>query len=353
MIKDEYSPYKLVHHPDVIAKLRSKEHFAPLQVHVVPTNRCNQNCSFCAYRMHGYSSSQNFGTGDVMPSAKLMETINSCANMGVKALQYTGGGEPTVHPNIEQAFELTYDCGLELALVSNGVNWSNKTIELLAGASWVRVSVDAFSPALYSKTRRVPEAHFHKMLANLKALAKTKEGVLGVGFVITKENWQEVYQACRLFKEIGVDNFRISAAFTDKGLSYFDGWFEDARDLVLETVADFNDDNFTVFNLFNDRISDLFDGVQNYDFCGMKNLVPYIGADQIVYTCCTLAYNDLGVIGSIKDCTFEELWFSADVKEFLAKHNPRHRCRLPCMFEKKNEFIEYCIKSNPKHTAFI
>lgn len=354
-MNEEYSPYKIVHHPNTIAQMKMKHHITPLQVHLVPTNRCNQNCSFCAYRMHGYSSSQNFGGGDEIEIGKLLDIISSLNVCGVKAVQFTGGGEPTVHKGIDRAFEQVLVNDMDLSLVSNGVNWNDRIIDNLANASWVRVSVDCFSPDTYTKTRNVKVDQYHRMIQNVKSLvmAKSKDMVFGIGFVITKDNWQEVYRSAKFFKELGVDNFRISAAFTDTGISYYDGWFEDAKQETLKTFDDLNDENFTVFNLFNDRIGDLFEGTQDYDFCPMKSLVPYIGADLKVYTCCTLAYNDLGYVGNLREQSFEDMWFSPETKIFMANHNPRKSCRLPCMFEKKNEFINYCIKKDAKHTNFI
>ena len=77
MIKDEYSSFKIVHHPEVIAALKQKQDIVPTQVHFIPTNKCNQNCNFCAYRMEGYSSAQTFTPVDEIPTSKALELINS------------------------------------------------------------------------------------------------------------------------------------------------------------------------------------------------------------------------------------------------------------------------------------
>ncbi len=143
MIKDEYSPFKVVHHFDKLEALRRGEQIAPVQIHLIPTNRCNQNCVFCAYRLPDYPSAKNFESRDEIPSHKLLEIIDSCKDLGVKAIQYTGGGEPLVHPSISEAFERTLDHGLELALVSNGQALTDALIEILTNVAWVRISVDA------------------------------------------------------------------------------------------------------------------------------------------------------------------------------------------------------------------
>lgn len=354
MIKDEYSPYKIVHHMDKLQELAAGKQPDPVQVHLIPSNRCNQNCSFCAYRMPESSSSQNFDPKDIMPNEKLLEIIDSCHRLGVKAIQYTGGGEPLVHPAIKDAFRKTISYGIDLALVSNGQALDDELIELLADVAWVRISIDAANRGTYSLLRRTKAIVFDHVIENIRKFAQKKCGtILGIGFVVSRENYRETYEACKLFKELGVDNFRISATFTPLGIQYFNGIIDEAKSIAEKAKRDFEDDNFTVFNLFNDRIGDLFDGEQNYDFCPMKELVPYVGADLKVYTCCILAYNDLGYVGSLHDKTLEDLWHSEEKKQFFTKHSPKVYCRLPCMFEKKNDFINYCVKKKAKHTNFI
>jgi MoaA/NifB/PqqE/SkfB family radical SAM enzyme len=354
MIKDEYSPYKVVHHLDKIEEIKRGAQIDPVQIHLIPTNRCNQNCTFCAYRMPEYPSSQTFDPCDEMPEDKLLEILDSCSRLGVKGVQYTGGGEPLVHPAIQKAFELTLKLGLDLALVSNGLALKDPLIELLADAAWVRISVDAFHKGTYSLIRRVKASCHDTVVANIGKLAKRKKrAILGIGFVVNAENFREIYDACRFFKDLGVDNFRISAAFTPMGRDYFSGFHEEAKDLARRAKEDFEDAGYTVFNLFNDRIGDLFHGVQDYAYCPMKEFVPYVGADLNVYTCCMLAYNGKGLIGSLKDQTLEELWRGPRKRRFFTEHDPRTLCRQPCMFQGKNEFINYCIKKDARHTNFI
>jgi MoaA/NifB/PqqE/SkfB family radical SAM enzyme len=354
MIKDEYSPYKIIHHLDKLQDLKRSVQPNPVQVHLIPSNRCNQNCTFCAYRMPESLSSQNFNPIDIIPTEKLLEIIDSCNRLGIKAIQYTGGGEPLIHPGIKEAFKKTLSYGMEIGLVSNGQALDDELIEVLADVSWVRFSIDSANSGTYSLLRRTKASVFDKVVENIGKLASKKRGtVLGIGFVVSRENYTEIYDSCKLFKDLGVDNFRISATFTPRGVKYFDGIIQEAKRTAERAKKELEDDQFTVFNLFNDRISDLFDGVQNYDFCPMKELVPFIGADLNVYTCCMLAYNDLGFIGSIANQSFDDLWQSERKIDFFKKHSPRIYCQIPCMFEKKNDFINYCIKNDAKHINFI
>lgn len=265
----------------------------------------------------------------------------------------TGGGEVLMHPRHYDFFQETFDRNIELALVSNGMALKEKTCDLLGDASWVRISVDCATEKTYSSMRKVSEKIFSRTIRNIMDLVKYKRSVvLGVGFVVNKDNYKEIFEAAKMFKDIGVDNFRISAAFTPDGYSYFDNIFDESAYLA-KMAQELSDENFTVFNLFNDRMKDMFDGVQDYGFCPTKDLLAYIGADYNVYTCCTLAYNKKGKIGSIKDQSFKELWLGEEKRNMFASHDPNKRCKNPCLYKAKNEFINYCIKDKPKHINFI
>lgn len=351
--KEEYSPFKVVHHRDKLLELSTKKQTTPLQVQIIPSNVCNQSCSFCAYRMHDSLSNQNFNEKDIIPFAKLIETIDCCKELGVKAIQYTGGGEPLVYPKALEMLDYTISSGLGLALVTNGAGLNEKSCDLLGDSDWNRISVDAFSPELYSTIRHVPMAVHAKVINNIRSLVRYKRrNTIGVGFVVCKENYMEVFEAAKFFKEIGVDNLRISAAFTPMGHAYF-GAFEDVAAELCAKASLLSDSNFTVFNLFGDRTTDTANTVQDYDYCGIKELLTYIGADQNVYTCCTLAYNAAGYIGSIKDQSFSDLWLGAEKTSMFTKHNPRKHCRNFCMYRNKNNFINYCIKDDPQHVYYV
>ena len=353
-MKEEYSPYKVIHHLDKIEQLKNGEQTIPLQVHIVPSDVCNQNCSFCSYRMDGYLSNQNFTAKEILPYEKMIEILNSLKSMGIKAVQYTGGGEPLVHPKIYDIFKHSLNLNFDMALVSNGMALTEKICDLLGDSSWTRISLDASSDKMYSFLRKVKQGTFDKTIANISNLVKhRRKCILGVGFVVQKENYREVLDAAKLCKELGVNNFRISAAFTTMGYDYFASFEEEAKSICAQAKEEFEDENFTIFNLFNDRVKDTFEGIQDYNFCPIKELQIYIGADCKVYTCCTLAYNDKGEIGSLKNQTFEELWFGEKKKVMYENHNPSKHCQFPCMYKGKNEFINYCIKKDPLHTNFI
>ena len=363
-----YSSGKIFHHRDRIDQLKSGEQTVPLQVHLIISDLCNQDCSFCAYRMSGYTTNELFKvvhpeSGEVNnnPNRKIsyekcLEILDDCAEMGVKAIQITGGGEPSVHPDHTKIYQAILDRGMEFGLVSNGVIFKPETIPLLLRATWVRFSVDAGNVESYIRIRNVSGKHHEKVWKNVTDLAAEKRRTgssvtIGMGFVVTDDNWSEIGQFTKLAKDAGVDNIRISAVFQADNDRYFEQFFDDAAELCRETKEKYEDENFAVFNNFGERFADLVQAAPDYSFCGYQQLVTYIGGDLNVYRCCNTAYNRQGMIGSIAEKRFKDLWTSEEKKKSIDSFDARSCDR--CMFNNKNKTILYAIDSDPQHVNFV
>jgi MoaA/NifB/PqqE/SkfB family radical SAM enzyme len=370
-IKDNsviYSPFKAVHHLDRILKIKETQP-SPVQVQLIIADLCNHNCSFCAYRMEGYTSNKNFGEWDALKQVvnnnpnrmisyeKVLEILDDCVDLEVKAIQYTGGGEPTVHPKHKEIFAHTLKNGLDLALVTNGTIMKDGVPEILAQGKWVRFSIDAGNSNTYSNIREVKHSYFDRTLKNISKVVKARNSVsdsdlvIGVGFVITKENWREVYQSAQIFNGLGVDNFRISAVFTPEDFEYHKEYYNEAKELINRAKEDFDRPNFKIFDLFGDRLSDLKQQRPDYDLCPYMHLNAYIGGDLKVYTCCNNAYNDIGDMGSLKKQSFKEYWTSQEKKDKYGSFKAS-KCER-CMFNNKNRFINYMLEDNPTHVNYI
>lgn len=364
-----YSPLKVFHHADRLRVLRAGGNPAPAQVQLVISDFCNQSCAFCAYRWEGYASNELFrvirpdGSADnnprrMIPLAKVLEILDDCRDMGVGAVQVTGGGEPTAHPDHPAILAGVLDRGLDLALVTNGIVLRDGVPELLTRAKWVRVSIDAGTAETYASIRRVPASQFERAWENVRRICAARDAagsdvIVGVGFVVTKDNWREVRHAAQLARDAGVDNIRISAVFQPDGERYFEGFFEETSEYCRAAEGMWSKANpdFKVFNNFGDRVADLAQHAPDYSACGYQHFSTYIAGDQNVYRCCVQAYNPRGLIGSIKSQRFRELWESQAKRDDFAGFDARGCER--CMFNEKNRTIAYALAAEPAHVNFV
>jgi MoaA/NifB/PqqE/SkfB family radical SAM enzyme len=348
-----YSTSKIVHHPEVLEKLRNGDTVPPIFVQWFPTNLCNQACEFCSYG-HWKGNSQGpppdqwknhnlFDDRVYMPQDKMYETIDCLHDMGVKAVEITGGGEPTTYPYFKQLVTGIAMAGMELALVTNGVLLTEDLARRVmrdCNASWVRVSLDAGNAAKYAATRHAPESHFTKACSAIEQLVRFKthpEARVGVGYVVDRHNWNTVYSGIETAFNCGADNVRLSVAFTPEGNERWNpAHISEAHSQAEAATAKFKRDGFSVSNLIMERWQNTICTFQNYPYCYWKEIGCIIGADGNVYSCCSLAYNKAGLVGDIRNQTFKEFWYSTEAVDWRQSHRPCYNCPVFCLYERRN-----------------
>ncbi|MCZ2344459.1 MAG: radical SAM protein [Bacteroidales bacterium] len=358
-----YAVDKALRHPDRLALLRAGQQPYPVHVQLILSDFCNQNCTFCAYRTENYPSNTLFkvvrpdGSTDhnprrMIPANKVREIIEDCRTMQVRAVQLTGGGEPTLHPEFDATVAKLLESGIDVGVVTNGLLMPTHRAELLAHCTWVRISVDAADRATYAAVRRVAPAQFDVVADHIQRLCSwpQRRATVGVGFVVTEQNYTGVREACQRYKSWGVDNVRVSAAFQNAGAHYFERFHDQVLDDVT-LASSLNDDRFRVFDNYSSRYADLAAGTPDYESCGYMHFTTYIGGDQVVYTCCVNAYHPRGRIGSLANQSFRELWESSAKHTLFATFDARTCVR--CMYNDKNHAITQAVQAAHGHENFV
>jgi MoaA/NifB/PqqE/SkfB family radical SAM enzyme len=242
---------------------------------------------------------------------------------------------------------------MEFGLITNGMLFKNGFDDAVLKSTWCRFSLDAGNAKTYSKVREVPEAAFDKVLKNIKKLAKKRKKTgssttLGVSFIVTDENYAEIYEAARIVSELGVDYFRIGYFRTDEGFTAGD--FEKSKELINDAKKDFSRDDFAVIDRYTTSSKNM-DGPPDYKFCGYQHVSTWIAADYNVYRCCVTSYDKHGLIGSLKDQSFKELWQSEEKKKRFDNFNATS-C-VQCIYNDKNNAINFIVGKEPEHKNFI
>jgi len=378
--KSSYLGVKALYHEESMKKILNKEQPYPTHIELVISDLCNHDCKFCSYRMSNYLSNTLFqetrgGTRkDRNPNRqiskeKCFEIIDDCVEMGVKAIQFTGGGEPTIHPNFVEIVQYAQDKGLDTALVTNGnMLHVNEVRQVCINMVWVRVSIDASSSVYYGEVRGVPEKSFYTMIGGLmklcaEAKAENSSVVIGTGFVTTPENHDQIYEAVRLFKLTGAQHVRVGLQFSNDWEKPFIPLWSVIRDQSVRAVKDFDDKGFAVI----DRTQQRFDefagrhvGKIDYEFCGFQNFTNFIGGDLNVYRCCQFAFHPRGLIGSIKDQRLKDFYDSELKKKDFASFNAKqcgncqfHGCNKAIDAVKKDPDILNQLGNKPDHINFV
>jgi len=343
-MSSKYSGLKIFHYQDKLDSISkdTNDIKAPIHIRIKPTNVCNHNCWYCAYKVDYLQLGQDMVERDFIPQDKMMEIIDDCDDMGVKAITFSGGGEPFTYKYFTQTIKKIVEKKMTFASLTNGSKLSGEVSELFAlHGTWLRVSMDGFDDESYAKARDVKVGEFSKIINNMKEFAGIKNRTcnLGVSFIIDETNYKEMYNFSKLIKEIGVDSIKLSGCVVanegEENNKYHSPFYDEAKRLAQKVKDELEDESFEVFDSYH-LLDDKFE--KDYDWCPFSQILPVIGADLNIYPCQDKAYNlDNGLVGSIKDVTFKEFWFNDKNKFF--KINPSRDCHNHCVANSKNKMI--------------
>ncbi len=340
--------FKIIYHPEKLSALIEGKISPPICVRVKPTNRCNHSCFHCLYKTEISGIHKDINQRDEIPREKMMEILNDFGEMGVKAVIYSGGGEPLIHPNILEIIKKTLDHNMDLAMITNGQGLNGLEAEILAdNASWVRISANDCDAETFFKIRGRNEEWFYERNENIKKFAKMKKlsCKFGVHFVVNKENTSKIFEGAKFYKELGVDNIKFVPMWSKDFFEYHKSFRERSNEQIKIARQELEDDRFKISDTYETDFSSSKTSKRDFSKCYMMQVVPVIGADCGVYPCHDAAYEEQEKIGSIKDIPFKDLWFSK-TKEFFEKFNPSERCKdHPCTNDKRNVAINKYIRS--------
>ncbi len=121
-----YSNLKVFQYPDRIEAVKNNKLVAPVHIRIKPFNHCNHDCWYCAYRVSNLQLGEDMDTRDVLPKAKMYEIIDDVIEMGVQAVTFSGGGEPTLYKPLPDVIEKLGKGGIRVGCLSNGSNLKGK-----------------------------------------------------------------------------------------------------------------------------------------------------------------------------------------------------------------------------------
>jgi molybdenum cofactor biosynthesis enzyme MoaA len=285
--------------------------------------------------MHGDMNYQ-----DVISKEKMFEILHDFSMMGVKAITYSGGGEPLLHKDIVSILNKTLELGIDLSILTNGQMLSDDRAEALYNAKWIRISMDYWNEDMFKESRGLNQKSFIQICDNISNFAKNKNPKcdLGVNYIVTKENHKSLVDAYNFLYCLGVDNIRFSPVW----LPDFYKYHSKIKKAVLEQIEFINKERGQVFHSYNIEKEV---NHRSYSKCYFMQVVPVIGADLNVYNCHNKAYDSNGCIGSIKNKRFIDLWYSPQTMEYMNDFRPDVLCNHQCANDKKNIYIHEIINS--------
>ena len=326
------------------------EFLPPVEASLDPIHQCNLLCEHC--NAHRYLVDHSLKERR-MPDDHLINLVQFLGKWGVKAICFGGGGEPTLHTKLAEAIQLTTLMGVEASIATNGTLFNDHLIDALRLCRWVGISIDAATPETYMIGRN--KDLFAVAVKNMTLLIneiRKSASICDVAykFLIFDYNQQEIYEACKLAKEIGARDFHVRPAdFSHQGMGVKRKPTHYNIDLILEQFAQchlLEDEHFRVFTVMH-KFDDQLKPRKDFSQCYAAPLCIQLCADGKIYFCPDTRHKEEFLLGSHYPDPEKilEMWGNARHKELVFGNSPGV-CQTRCTFAPYNRQCENLFTGN-------
>jgi MoaA/NifB/PqqE/SkfB family radical SAM enzyme len=348
--------HKVFAHLDRLEAWRRGERPAPVTVEIDLTNVCSLGCLYCHFRhthVAGPWANKAAKPIDYADTGRLADTERFCAIFrelkaaGAEGVVFTGGGEPTLHPDFDRLVSEAHAAGLQLGMYTLGGHISEARAQLLKTIfTWVVVSLDAADATTYSAEKHVPTFRFDDACSGVKRLAGGACTV-GVSFLLHADNWQQSETMLALSRELGASytTFRPTILTDDAHLSQMVGdrdWVSQAwyllNHLKLHPDVEIDPPRFLEYMQWTKH---------PYTTCYGIRLVTQITPDGRVWICPNRRGIAGSELGNLHQESFDAIW---------ARHPGQWtnfaECRAMCRLHLVNKTLDV-VHAPMTHEAFV
>lgn len=370
--------HKILCHLNKVEQYFDKKNPSPITIEIDPSNTCNHSCPFCIsghLHLKKYKGTEYFNR-TILDKNTFHNLIKDLVKLNIEAINWTGGGEPTQNPYLGEAIKfIKKNSSIEMGMFSNGtllekMNLMDIVVDCL---KWIRISIDAGTASSYDKLRVTNKSNnFDTVIKNIKKIVdlknKKKSNItIGVGFVVTEDNYNEILNFANIFKEIGVDycQYKPEIIQIERQQKNSDiGKVQISSDFWIKKVINLLDQaKKTLGKKFecNDyKIDDLIIDVKkygrNYKECIGSQFQPCVGADGNVYVCTNHRGHKKYSYGNVNEKKFSDIWNDLkkrqSVMEIINKKERFSNCTHLCKPHESNKIL-WKIKENQKNEKYF
>lgn len=293
---------------------------APRMAIIYPVYGCNFSCKGCL------CSHFNIHKQLYMDLEKFKVLSTQLKEQGVQSIEFCGGGEPLLHPDIKKMILWVTDhLHMSLGIMTNGSMLNDHLDHLLATrASYVRVSVYDY--------------HHEQMMKKVYRLIEIKEAtdgdcVIGVKFLADEDNRDRILSWVReVADNPGVNRVSVKAKRGEHEIRDYTALEKEINALQHEKIT---------ANLAKSYLKGR---------CWMSPIHTLIDPHGDVYICCYYMGREAEhCIGNTFEKPFGEIWGSTEHREKLRRIDTKKCNVFDCRWHKYNETMMELLGHNTHH----
>lgn len=344
-------------HLDRLATLQKGGVAWPINIEVDLSNRCSLGCEWCHFAFthtRGPLAKKRQKPEGAIPGGDLMDTelaldlieqIGYVNELGAGiSITWTGGGEPTLHPDFTEIIEHAYILGIPQGIYTHGGHITRElAISLKTTMRFVYVSLDATNAPDYKRLKGVDR--FEKACEGVRNLhGAPGDATVGLGMLVgAHTHLEDIADAYALSQQLGADyvQYRPIISFHMETPDQP----SDDRSWINPLIAEM--ERFPDATWDRGRFEMLRDwNGHSYQTCWWSALQTVITPNGMVWTCVNKREHPAALIGDLTLQDFSAMW----LKRPLAKVDGT--CRVMCRGHIPNLTLNEIMTSQP-HPEFV
>jgi MoaA/NifB/PqqE/SkfB family radical SAM enzyme len=238
----------------------------PLLAHIIPVRRCNLACTYC-------NEFDDFSKP--VPADEMFRRIDKLGALGT-AVVTISGGEPLLHPELDDVIRRIRANGMIAGLITNGYLLVADRIRRLnrAGLEWLQISIDNVNPDDVSKKSLKVLDRKLQLLSEHADFHVNINSVVGSGI-------RHPQDALTIGKRALGLGFTSTIGIIHDGSGQLQPLGEEER-RIYEEMKSWEKSSFTRINAFQDKVAQ---GLPNDWRCRAGARYLYICEDGLVHYC--------------------------------------------------------------------
>jgi cyclic pyranopterin phosphate synthase len=322
----------------------------PVALEVNPANFCDQGCHWCiSENAHTPGSSIDF------EHARFEAFMVDFHRLGGRAVGWSGGGEPTRHPQLAVGMDIVKSVGLAQGLITHGAFSDELIRPVVDCCDWVRVSLDTNNRNDYARKRgrsmTAGSRAFDKVVKNVKALVAAGAHV-GLNMNVARWNLEQVENCYDWSVSLRVKYLQVRPTLLTPfpHASAEDLLSDEERRSLLKRLGALERrarGSETKLIVSHDKFEDV--GKSNYGRsykgCNAHRLFVVLNAGGDLAVCMYQMTDRRFILGNIYEDSLKEIWQSERRKEVLRfcskdlKHDV-HECQICCKGHEINKVLD-------------
>ena len=256
---------------------------------------------------------------------------------GGKCMAWSGGGEPTKHPQFVKAMEYASKAELKQGLLTNGDYAPSLNEHIGKHMEWVRFSVDTHRADAYQEQRRTTPSSFERVCKNIEQLTHYRTVRVGLNANLSYWNLEDVEGLYQLARDTNASYLQVRPVLP-RPMVVHDGdrvlsksainrlylrlvkLREQTRNESPELIVSY--DKFEDLKLWDRNNDDPHTDITTYGGCSSHSLFIALNCDGALSVCMYHLFDDDFVFGNIYSQTYEEIWQGEDRQKVV------NRCRF-------------------------